>query len=250
MKPSEQHRYETLYLVLQRALKLQGKAPATIDGYSRGVRRIAEQFDCCPDRVPTDHILNFYQKLLEYRSWSTIKVDVYGLKFFWEYVLKKDWAWLDLIKAPTIRSLPDILTVQQVNQVIAATQKLRYRVYFLVTYSMGLRLSEALALEVSDIDQARKQVHIRRGKGCVDRFVPMPDLTYKGLRALWRRHHHPRLIFPNPVRMAEIQEATTHMNPGGVQAAMKAVIKHCGIKKKWAFIRFDTALPPICWNRG
>ncbi|MCP3887821.1 MAG: tyrosine-type recombinase/integrase, partial [Desulfobulbaceae bacterium] len=45
------------------------------------------------------------------------------------------------------------------------------------TYSMGLRLTEALSLEVGDIDSDRKLIHIRRGKGCKDRMVPLPDRT-------------------------------------------------------------------------
>jgi site-specific recombinase XerD len=61
---------------------------------------------------------------------------------------------------------------------IAATRNLRYRVFLLATYSMGLRLGEVLSLQVGDIDGQRKQVHIRRGKGHKDRFVPLPDLTY------------------------------------------------------------------------
>ena len=70
-----------------------------------------------------------------------------------------------MIKAPQIRSLPDILTVAEVEQLIGATRKLRYRVFLLATYSRGLRLGETLALQVGDIDGQRKHVHIRRGKG-------------------------------------------------------------------------------------
>ena len=99
---------------------------------------------------------------------------------------------------------------------------------------MGLRLGEALALEVGDIDGERKQVHIRRGKGHKDRMVPLPDLTYEALRALWRKHCHPRLLFPNPVGSPErIRDAATHMGRGGTQAAMKAVVEQCGIKKSF-----------------
>ena len=65
---------------------------------------------------------------------------------------------------------------------------LRYRVFLLATYSMDLRPSETLALQVGDIDGERKRVHIRRGKGHKDRMVPLPDLTYEALRALWRKH--------------------------------------------------------------
>jgi integrase len=115
---------------------------------------------------------------------------------------------------------------------IGAARKLRYRVFLLATYSMGLRLGETLALEVGDIDAQRKQVHIRRGKGHKDRLVPLPDLTCRALRALWCKHRNPRLLFPNPVGSpARIQNATTHMDRGGAQKALKVLLTECGIKK-------------------
>jgi len=98
---------------------------------------------------------------------------------------------------PKIHTIPDILTPVEIERLIGATRKLRYRVFLLTTCSMGLRLEEALSLQVGDIDAWRKRVHIRRGKGHKDRLVPLPDLTYEGLRALWSKHYHPQLIFPN-----------------------------------------------------
>jgi integrase len=116
----------------------------------------------------------------------------------------------------------------------------------LTTYSIGLRLSETLALQVGDVDSQRKRVHIRRGKGHKDRFVPLPDLTYHALRALWCKHRNPYWLFPNAVGSAErIRSATTHMDRGGAQAAMKAVVKHCGIKKKSRFTPCVTVWQPI-----
>ena len=161
--------------------------------------------------------------------------------------LKRDWQWVNIVKIPKVRSLPDILTVDEVEQLIGATCKLRYRVFVLSTYSMGLRLSETLALQVGDIDAKRQQVHIRRGKGHKDRFVPLPDLTYQALRALWCKHRNPCWLFPNAVGSPErIRSATTHMARGGAQAAMKAVVTQCGIKKKSQFIPYGTVSPPIC----
>ena len=114
---------------------------------------------------------------------------------------------------------------------------------------MGLRLEEALSLQIRDIDTERKLIHIRRGKGHKDRLVPLPDLTLKALRALWLKHRHPALLFPNPVGSAEhIQQATSHMDRGGAQSAMKAVVKDCGIKKKSLYTICATALQPTCLN--
>jgi integrase len=158
--------------------------------------------------------------------------------FFWKHVLEQDWQWLDIVKPPQVKSIPDILTPSEIAQLICATQKMRYRVFLLATYSMGLRLTEALSLEVGDIDSERKLVHIRRGKGHKDRMVPLPDRTLQALRVLWSKHRHPRLLFPNAKgSMKTIQKATTHMNIGGTQNAMKVVVRECNIKKKSPFIR-------------
>ena len=181
----------------------------------------------------------YFAGLVESHSWSTVKIDRNGLQFFWRHVLKKDWEWIKIIKPPKVYTIPDILTPAEVEKLIGATRKLRYRVFLLTTYSMGLRLGETLSLQVGDIDASRKLVHIQRGKGHKDRLVPLPDLTLIGLRELWKRHRHPTLLFPNANGSFEtIQKAKSHMDRGGVQKAMQVVVAECGIKKKIPSIPF------------
>ncbi len=157
-------------------------------------------------------------------------------------------AWLrkDIVKPPQVKTIPDILPPAEVERLIGATCKLRYRVFLLTTYSMGLRLGEALALQIGDIDAERKLVHIRRGKGHKDRLVPLPELTLMGLRELWCRHRHPKLLFPNATgSLKRIQQASTHMDRGGAQKAMKIVVTECGIKKKSPYTPCATVSPLI-----
>jgi integrase len=249
MNKAEKNRFNKLYHRHLRLLKLQGKSRKTIDAYSRAVRRISEHFDCCPDQLSLEQREKYFSKLVDSHSWSTVKVDRNGLQFFWKHVLKKDWQWIKIIKPPKIHTIPDILTLIEIENLIGATRKLRYRVFLLTTYSMGLRLEEALSLQVGDIDATRKKVHIRRGKGHKDRLVPLPGLTLQALRALWVKHRHPDLIFPNAKGSLEtIQQATTHMDRGGAQKAMKVVVAECGIKKKSTFIPFGTVSQLIYLN--
>jgi integrase len=245
--PSEQSRFDDLYQCHLRLLKLQGKSDKTIDVYARAVRRLARHFDCCPDRLTPKQLELYFGELVDSHSWSTVKVDRNGLQFFWKHVLKLDWQWVNIIKPPKVQSIPDILTLAEVEQLIGATRKLRYRVFLLATYSMGLRLGETLALQVGDIDAERKRVHIRRGKGHKDRMVPLPDLTCQALRALWCKHRHPYFLFPNATGSLEtIRCATTPMDRGGAQVAMKTVVSECGIKKKSQCTPCATVLPRIC----
>ena len=249
MEKAEVNRFNRLYHRHLELLKLQGKSQKTIDAYSRAIRRIRDCFDCCPDQLSPEQLEAYFSELVDSHSWSTVKVDRNGLQFFWRYVLKRDWDWIHIIKPPKIKTIPDILTPGEIERIIGKTRKLRYRVFLLTTYSMGLRLEETLSLQVGDIDAERKRVHIRRGKGHKDRLVPLPDLTLQGLRALWRRHRHPNFLFPNATgSLQTIRQATTHMDRGGAQNAMKVVVAECGIKKKSRFIPCATVLPPIFLN--
>ncbi len=242
MNTQEQAHFDELYSRHLRALKLQGMSEATIDSYARPVRRVAERFDCSPERLSTEQLEVYFAELVDSHSWSTVKIDRIGLQFFWKYVLKMDWQWLNIIKIPKVYTLPDILTVSEIDQLITVIYRLRYKVFILATYSMGLRLGETLSLQVGDIDAERKLVHIRRGKGHKDRFVPLPDFTYNALRHLWSKHRNPIWLFPSGTgSMETIQKATTPMDRGGAQAAMKAALKDCGIKKKPPFIHFAIA---------
>ena len=98
---------------------------------------------------------------------------------------------------------------------------------------MGLRLEEGLNLQVGDIDAARGLVHIHRGKGAKDRYVPIPSSTLKWLRKYWLTHQHPRLLFPAEGR--DHKQAATAKNPmaqSTVQKPMKQIVDQIGFAKK------------------
>jgi site-specific recombinase XerD len=232
MEHREQERFEQLYAQHLQALKLQGKRSKTIDGYARAVRRIASFFDRCPDNLTVADLKAYFSWMVENYSWSSVKVDLWGLSFFYRHVLGQPMEWVDIIKPPNSRSLPDVPTRQEVQLLINSVYRLRYRVYFFALYSMGLRLWEGLSLEVGDIDAAQKRVHVRMGKGGKDRYVPIPDVTLQHLRRFWCTHRNPRLIFPNGSgNEASARTATSPMDRGGVQAAIKAARISCGIHK-------------------
>ena len=251
MQPDEQKRFEDLYDRHVRALILWGYAQRTIDAYSRAVRRVRDFFDCVPDRLSVEQLEVYFSSLVESHSWATVKVDRNGLQFFWQHILERDWSWVKIIRPPKIQTLPDILSVAEVDQVMATARKLRFRVFVLTTYSMGLRLSETLSLQVGDIDKDRRQIHIRRGKGHKDRFVPLPEVTYQGLQALWAKHRHPLFIFPNTSgSFEEIRNVTTSMTRRSTQKALRAILVDCGVKKRSRHTRCAIVSGPICTNRG
>lgn len=224
MNTQDLQRYEFLYQQHLTALSLQGKRPATIEGYSRALRRITDYFDRCPDSLSHEDLKHYFAKLIESHSWSTVRVDRNGLQFFYRFVLKRQWEWLDIVKPPQVNTLPDILSPSEIARVICQTRQLRYQTCFLTLYSLGLRLGEGLALTVQDIDAAIMRVHVRLGKGGKDRYVPLPLRTLRALRYYWATHRDPRWLFPD--------HHGGQMDRGGVQKALKQAVVECHIGKK------------------
>lgn len=249
MTASSKVHFKSQYERHLKHLKLKGLRPKTIEAYARAIRRIGAFFDYRLDNLSEAQLLDYFADLLQTHHWSSAKLDLYGLKFFYSHVLKKPWVDLDLVKAPKSQRLPDIVTVVQMRDLLLATRVRSYRVLFFTLYSLGLRLGEGLRLQIGDIDAERQRVHIRNAKGNKDRLVPLPEATLAQLRAFWCLHRHPKLLFPN--RRGGLKAAATAKSPlnsGGVQQTLKQVVADCGIKKRSHPTAFVTAMPPICWR--
>jgi site-specific recombinase XerD len=216
-----------------KCLKLDGLQPKTIDAYSRAIRRIGHYFDYRIENLTSDQLVDYFSDLLDSHSWSTVKLDLYGLKFFYIHVLNKNWDDIFLVKPPKTTRIPDILSVEQLNELFAATEKLSYKVFFFTIYSMGLRLGEGINLTVGDIDAVNMRVHIRNAKGNKDRLVPLPENTLHIVRDFWTVHKHPHFIFPSRKRgVKNAHLVDKPLDRGGIQTAMKAVVNQLGIKKR------------------
>lgn len=232
MNSNEQLRFDKLYQKHLTALRLQDMADTTRDIYARAVRRVVTAYDCCPDRITQDQFRDHFVALIESHSWSTVNSDRAGLAFFFKHVLSTDWNWGDIVKPKKVKSLPDVITYAQVAALINATREQRYEAYFLCAYSMGLRLVEALTLEVQDIDATQQRIHVRLGKGKKDRYVVLPERTLISLRRYWTTHRHPTLLFPAGLNAQQRHRAVKHMNKGGVQRAIKIIARDAGIRTR------------------
>jgi site-specific recombinase XerD len=190
------------------------------------VRRITAFFEKTPDTLNAQELKVYFNKLIQSHSWSTVKLDRNGLQFFYRYTLNKQWEWLSIVKPPQVKRIPDIITPLQITHLINKTKQLRYQVFFITLYSLGLRLSEGLNLTIGDIDSETMQVHLRNAKGGKDRIVPLPKQTLLALRAYWKTHRHELLLFPGSGKASH-----THMDKGSVQKALKKVLSDCRIQK-------------------
>ncbi len=237
MTPSTNEQFNHYYSLHCKHLKLRGYQPKTIEAYTRAIRRIGACFDYQMDNLSHNQLLDYFHALLERLSWSAVKLDLYGLQRFYIDVLKKPWVNIPVIKPPKTKRIPDIVTIEEVQRLFKTTKKLSYRVLFFTLYSMGLRLGEGLRLQVGDIDEVRMRVQIRNAKGNKDRFVPLPTQTLLVLRRFWRLHQHPTLLFPNRKGgLKKVHLAGSHLDRGGVQVTMAAVVREMGLKKRYRAI--------------
>ena len=245
MKTDTAERFDRQYQTHLKHLKLKGLQPKTIEAYSRAIRRIGDYFDHQIDTLSEQQLTDYFTDLVASHSWSTVKLDLYGLKFYYAHVLRQPWVAPGLIKPPKTQRLPDIVTIAEARRLFATTRVLSYRVFYFTLYSLGLRLGEGLRLRVGDIDAARGRVHIRDAKGNRDRFVPLPRATHKALQRFWQVHRNPVLLFPSRLGgLKAAASATTPMDRGGVQTTLHKVVETCGLKKRSRPTRFDIAMPP------
>ena len=215
-------------------LQLAGLSEGTQDVYLRAVRQLAVHFDTPPDVLNEAQVRDYLLHLKNDRKFasSSLGIAYSAIKFFYSHTAPRDWPTLQRIRVQKEKRLPDVLSIDEVRELIGAVRKLCYRTYFSTVYSLGLRRNEGLHLQVRDIDSARMLVHVHRGKGAKDRFVPLPARTLTLLREYWVTHRNPVWLFPDigsDPRQAVSSDRP--MSKDGVQHAMQRVVHQLGWRK-------------------
>ena len=225
----------TLRDQMTKDMQLRGYSQRTQEAYLRAVRKLAEHYGKRPDQLSEEQVRNYFLYLKNQKNFapSSMKIAYCGIKFFFTHTLKRDWSTLNLIRAERQHRLPDVLTIDELQSIIGAVRTQHNKAYLWTAYSCGLRLHEGLHLQVSDIDSSRMMVHVHRGKGAKDRYVPLPASTLAVLRDYWKTHRNPVWIFPALGRdQKQAATATRPMPKSTVQGALRRVVEQLGLKKR------------------
>ena len=215
-------------------LQLAGLSEGTQDVYLRARRRLPVHFDTPPDVLNEAQVRDYLLHLKNDRKLasSSLGSAYCAIKFFDSHTAPRDWPTLQRIRVQKEKRLPDVLSIDELRQLIGAVRKLRSRTYFSTVYSLGLRRNEGLHLQVRDIDSARMLVHVHRGKGAKDRFVPLPARTLALLREYWVTHRNPVWLFPAiDGDQGPAVSSDCPMSKDGVQHAMQRVVHQLGWRK-------------------
>ncbi len=156
-------------------MRLRNFAEGTIRAYLHEARRYAETFGKSPAELGADECASYFRSLaLDGASPARLRMAYSSLRFLYR-VLGREDAMANIGMPRERKTLPAVMSKDEVHALLSACPTLRYRTLFALLYSTGLRISEALALRPGDVDFERKQVFVRSGKGGRDRYAILGD---------------------------------------------------------------------------
>ncbi|MBI3637292.1 MAG: site-specific integrase [Candidatus Rokubacteria bacterium] len=170
-----------------RDMALRGFAPRTHAAYIAAVVRLAKHYRRSPAQLTNEEVQAYLAHLILERklAWSTCSQAAHAFRFLYHVTLGHARADFHVPAPKQPQRLPEILSREEVWRLLAAPPHPRHRLVLTTVYAAGLRVSEAIALKVSDIDVDRMTMRIEQGKGAKDRYVPLAARLLQDLRAYW-----------------------------------------------------------------
>jgi integrase/recombinase XerD len=220
-------------------LKLRNRSPRTIEAYVFWVARFAKFYGRSPEHLGPEAVRDFQKHLLESgTSWSAFNQAACALKFLYRVTLKVAWPVEQIPYGRKPRSLPVVLSQDEVVRLVEAVGHPVCRMALLTAYAAGLRITETVSLKAENIDAARMLLHVELGKGQKPRLVPLSEVLLKRLRGYWR-DDRPRVkgspwLFPSadpakPIDGSTIQKACQRArDAAGIKKhATPHTLRHC-----------------------
>lgn len=190
-------------------LRLRNYSSRTVEAYVGKVARFARHFGRSPEVLGPEEVRSFQLHLLEQGvSWSTFNQSVCALRFLYGTTLGRTEELPRLTYAKRPKKLPSVLGPEEVARLLEAARPGREQMLLRTAYACGLRLSEVLHVQVTDIDGSRMLVHVRQGKGNKDRLVPLSARLLAELRDYWRRFRPVPWLFGNARQQGPICAGT------------------------------------------
>ena len=228
----------------QQFVELKDYRPPTKKEYVRYVRKCAEHFHCDPLTLSQGQLRAYFLFLRQDKKYSRspMKAAKFALRsFFVDCHGRTGWTVFAEVRIAEPLVLPVVLSRPEVAAVLGAVREPRLRVCLELIYHCGLRVGEAVRVEVRDLHGSRSpqpRLHVRCGKGGGDRFVPMSPCMVERLRQWWKQHQHPRWLFPGPgtgwrergyTALEAAARATTHLSVSAGQNTFRLARAHRGI---------------------
>ena len=187
------HSNKSISLLRQRMIEdmtLRKLTPKTQAGYLRAVIKFTLFFGRSPELASAEDLRTFQLQQVEQGvSSTTINATITGLRFFFDVTLERPSALKRMSRVRKPQKLPQVLSVEEVERLLAGASNPKHRAALAVAYGAGLRASEVVHLKIADIDSERMIVRVVQGKGRRDRYAILSPSLLELLRAWWRQGH-------------------------------------------------------------
>jgi len=209
---------EGLLLKLKRELEIRNFSGQTIKGYLYSVKKFLEYSKF--KGLNEDSVKNYIQKNLKNKNPSSVRKDLFAIKFFFEKVLKQK---IFIPNPKKNNPLPDILTTSEIKRLIENTSNIKHKLIIKLLYGCGLRVSEIVNLKKEDINFEEELIHLKLSKSKKDRFVKIPYSMKEGLKNYCKLINSEILFQSN--RGGKLSKDT-------IQKIVQNSAKKAGIKKR------------------
>jgi len=212
---------------MEQDLILRRLSPATRRNYLLYCRKFAAHYGRNPEKLREGEIRAYLLHLIQVEqvSYATYRQVVAALKFLYTVTLARQWE-VDRIPFPrhSRESFPEVLGQDKIVELFAALRRLKYRAVLMTCYAAGLRISEACALRVDDIDSKRMVIRVRYAKGSKQRYTVLSQQLLIVLREYWKAERPPEWLFPG-------QGRSPHISPDTVREVFRKAREQVGLGK-------------------
>jgi site-specific recombinase XerD len=183
-------------------MQVRNLSPLTQTCYVQQVSLFARHFSKSPEVLGPEEIRSYQVYLTNEKKLApaSILIAVAALRFLYKVTLHKGWSLEDIIPAPKKpQKLPIVLSPEEVRHFLSCVASPKHRTILTTCYAAGLRVSEAAALQVTDIDSQRMVIRVEQGKGQKDRYVMLSPRLLEILREWWRLEKPKLWLFPGDI---------------------------------------------------
>jgi len=209
-------------------LKLKGLSVNTQKTYLTCAAAFVKHYRRAPAAMGRKEVRDFLLHLIDVKKLKPSSYNVYAasLRFLYAYTLERpeEVAWIGHMKVR--QRLPAILSVEEIEQLLAELQSLKLQAIVMAAYGAGLRISEVCKLRVEDIDSRRMVIHVRSGKGDRDRHTILPKRLLQLLRDYWKQAR------PKGPELFHGRTPGTTLSRESVNKAIKLATERARIKKR------------------
>jgi site-specific recombinase XerD len=212
---------------MQRDMIVRKLSERTQKAYLGAVIRLVRFYRRSPEQISADEIQAYIVHLLQERrlSWSSVNVALSGIRFFHYITLGREETELYIPGPRRTGKLPQILSREEVTRILHAPGNLKHQTLLMTTYAAGLRVSELIHLQVSDIDSDRMTLRVQQGKGARDRYTLLSRRLLQTLRVYWKGVRPRTWLFPSP-------DSDRPLDPSTPQRVYQAAKKGAGVRKE------------------